>query len=207
MSKADQESSTKVLLATVQGDVHDIGKNLVDIILSNNGYKVYNIGIKVPAETIIEKAREYEVDVIGLSGLLVKSAIVMQEKMPQFRDAGLTQPILLGGAALTPKFVAESCVPGYDQPVVYCPDAFAGLKALRDFEAGTLKPTVWVPGGGRQQDEAGAAGSGGRQGQPCAEAAVSRQAARDGHRCDAAVFRISTSRRCSAGGGGTAGRR
>jgi 5-methyltetrahydrofolate--homocysteine methyltransferase len=144
MTKAENESSTKVLLATVQGDVHDIGKNLVDIILSNNGYKVYNIGIKVPAETIIEKAREYNVDVIGLSGLLVKSAIVMQENMPQFAAAGLTQPILLGGAALTPKFVAKSCVPGYPQPVVYCVDAFAGLKALRDFEAGQLKPTVWT---------------------------------------------------------------
>jgi 5-methyltetrahydrofolate--homocysteine methyltransferase len=144
MTKADQESGVKVLLATVQGDVHDIGKNLVDIIFSNNGYKVYNIGIKVPAETIIEKAREHKVDVIGLSGLLVKSAIVMQENLPQFRAAGLTQPILLGGAALTPKFVAQSCVPGYDRPVVYCADAFAGLKALRDFEAGQLRSTVWT---------------------------------------------------------------
>lgn len=143
MTRADKESGVKVLLATVQGDVHDIGKNLVDIILSNNGYKVYNLGIKVPAETIIEKAREHKVDVIGLSGLLVKSAIVMKENMPQFKAAGLTQPILLGGAALTPKFVAQSCVPGYDQPVVYCVDAFAGLKALRDFEAGQLKATVW----------------------------------------------------------------
>ncbi len=144
MSKADSGSGLKVLLATVQGDVHDIGKNLVDIILSNNGYKVHNIGIKVPAETIIEKAREYNVDVIGLSGLLVKSAIVMQENMPQFKAAGLTQPILLGGAALTPKFVAQSCVPGYPHPVVYCSDAFAGLKALRDLEAGQLKATTWT---------------------------------------------------------------
>ncbi len=144
MDRIEGDSSVKVLLATVQGDVHDIGKNLVDIILSNNGYKVFNIGIKVPAEMIIEKAREHEVDVIGLSGLLVKSAIVMQENMPQFRQAGLTQPILLGGAALTPKFVAESCVPGYDAPVVYCRDAFAGLKALRDFEDGRLKATTWT---------------------------------------------------------------
>jgi 5-methyltetrahydrofolate--homocysteine methyltransferase len=141
MDKADGGSATKILLATVQGDVHDIGKNLVDIILSNNGYKVYNIGIKVGAETIIEKAKEYKVDLIGLSGLLVKSALVMQDSMAQYREAGLTVPILLGGAALTPKFVAESCAPSYPGPVVYCADAFAGLKAVREFEEGHLVST------------------------------------------------------------------
>jgi len=143
MEKIDAESATKILLATVQGDVHDIGKNLVEIILSNNGYKVYNLGIKMSAEAIIAKAQEYDVDVIGLSGLLVKSAIVMQDSMPQYKEAGLKAPILLGGAALTPKFVAESCVPGYDAPVVYCQDAFAGLKAVREFEEGTLSSTVF----------------------------------------------------------------
>ena len=132
---------TRILLATVQGDVHDIGKNLVDIILSNNGYKVYNLGIKVSAETIIARARELNVDLIGLSGLLVKSAIVMQQSLPQFQEAGLEMPILLGGAALTPQFVAESCVPNYRAPVVYCADAFAGLKAVRDFEEGRLVST------------------------------------------------------------------
>jgi len=142
MQKVDHDEGVKVLLATVQGDVHDIGKNLVDILLSNNGYKVFNIGIKVPAETIIQQARELQVDVVGLSGLLVKSAIVMQESMPQFKEAGLDMPILLGGAALTREFVAKSCVPGYDAPVVYCADAFAGLKALKDFEAGKLVSTV-----------------------------------------------------------------
>lgn len=141
LEKADGGSATKILLATVQGDVHDIGKNLVDIILSNNGYVVYNIGIKMPAESIIEKAKEYKVDMIGLSGLLVKSAIVMQESLPQYRDAGLNVPILLGGAALTPKFVAQSCVPGYGGPVVYCADAFAGLKAVREHEEGRLVST------------------------------------------------------------------
>ena len=143
MDKAEDAHGLKILLATVQGDVHDIGKNLVDIILSNNGYKVYNIGIKVPAEIIIAKALEYEVDMIGLSGLLVKSAIVMQETLPQYKEAGLDVPILLGGAALTPKFVAQSCVPGYDQPVVYCADAFAGLKAVQQFEEGKLVATSW----------------------------------------------------------------
>ncbi|MEN6307774.1 MAG: vitamin B12 dependent-methionine synthase activation domain-containing protein, partial [Anaerohalosphaeraceae bacterium] len=144
MDKANQSAKLKILLATVQGDVHDIGKNLVDIILTNNGYCVYNLGIKVPAETIIEKAREYAVDIVGLSGLLVKSAIVMQESMAQYQQAKLNAPILLGGAALTQKFVAESCVPQYDHPVVYCRDAFAGLKAVRDFEQGKLASTVFA---------------------------------------------------------------
>jgi 5-methyltetrahydrofolate--homocysteine methyltransferase len=139
----EKDAGKKVLLATVAGDVHDIGKNLVDILLTNNGYKVYNLGIKVPAETIIDKAREHAVDVIGLSGLLVKSAIVMQESMPQYAAAGLTAPILLGGAALTEKFVAECCVPGYPGPVVYCADAFAGLSAMRALEKGALASTKY----------------------------------------------------------------
>jgi 5-methyltetrahydrofolate--homocysteine methyltransferase len=143
MDKADQSDKLKILLATVQGDVHDIGKNLVDIILTNNGYQVYNLGIKVPAETIIEKAKEYNVAIVGLSGLLVKSAMVMQESMAQYQEAQLNTPILLGGAALTQKFVAESCVPEYGQPVVYCRDAFAGLKAVREFEQGKLTATVF----------------------------------------------------------------
>ena len=143
MEKLSDSGQTSVLLATVAGDVHDIGKNLVDIILSNNGYRVHNIGIKVPAEEIIAKAREYQVDVIGLSGLLVKSALLMKENMAQFQSAGLTQPVLLGGAALTQKFVANDCAPNYEKQVVYCGDAFAGLKAIREFEAGTLQTTTW----------------------------------------------------------------
>ena len=145
LQKSDRESGRKVLLATVAGDVHDIGKNLVDIIFSNNGYRVINLGIKVPAEVILEKAREHRVDAVGLSGLLVKSAIVMKESLPQYREAGLSVPILLGGAALTEKFVAQECVPGYDGPVVYCADAFAGLAAMRELEAGTLRSTTWSP--------------------------------------------------------------
>ena len=158
MEKAEDEAKTSILLATVAGDVHDIGKNLVDIILSNNGFKVYNIGIKVPAEEIISKAHELQVDVIGLSGLLVKSALLMKDNLTQFQAAGLTQPILLGGAALTPKFVAQDCVPNYQQPVVYCADAFAGLKSIRAFEEGKLAATTWeeraIPANrpGTQQD-------------------------------------------------------
>ena len=143
MEKLDDDGKTTVLLATVAGDVHDIGKNLVDIILSNNGYRVHNIGIKVTAEEIIAKAKELSVDVIGLSGLLVKSALLMKDNLSQFQAAGLTQPVLLGGAALTTKFVAVDCVPNYQQPVIYCPDAFAGLKAIREFEAGSLVSTRW----------------------------------------------------------------
>lgn len=143
MPVVQEGHATKILLATVQGDVHDIGKNLVDIILTNNGYKVFNLGIKVPAEVIIEKARELKPDVIGLSGLLVKSALVMKESMRQYREAQLGAPILLGGAALTRKFVALDCAPAYDQPVVYCADAFAGLQAVRDFEAGKLRSTTF----------------------------------------------------------------
>ncbi len=143
MPLVQEGHATRILLATVQGDVHDIGKNLVDIILTNNGYKVFNLGIKVPAETIIQKAIEHKVQVIGLSGLLVKSALVMKESMPQYREAGLDIPILLGGAALTRKFVAMDCGPAYSAPVVYCADAFAGLQAVRDFEAGKLKGTTF----------------------------------------------------------------
>ncbi len=141
MEKIEGEEQTSILLATVAGDVHDIGKNLVDIILSNNGYKVYNLGIKVPSEQIIAKAKELKPDIIGLSGLLVKSALLMKEDLAQYQEAGLTQPILLGGAALTAKFVSSDCVPRYQSPVVYCSDAFAGLKAVREFEAGTLVST------------------------------------------------------------------
>ena len=141
--------------ASAVANLKAAGKNLVDILLSNNGYKVFNIGIKVPAETIIDKARELDVDMIGLSGLLVKSAIVMQESMPQYREAGLKTPIMLGGAALTSDFVATSCVPNYDAPVVYCADAFAGLKALKDFEAGQLKATVATPKNGKARMKPG----------------------------------------------------
>lgn len=144
LDKSDEEKGLKILLATVQGDVHEIGKNLVDIILSNNGYTVYNLGVKVPAETILAKATEYNVDLVGLSGLLVKSAVVMQESMSQYRAGGLDVPILLGGAALTRKFVAQSCVPQYDAPIVYCADAFAGLKAVQDYEQGKLESTTYI---------------------------------------------------------------
>jgi 5-methyltetrahydrofolate--homocysteine methyltransferase len=144
MDKDDRSDAPCILLATVQGDVHDIGKNLVNIILSNNGYRVIDIGIKVSAETIMETVHNTpEIDIICLSGLLVKSAMIMQESMHKYKDAELSKPILLGGAALTRKFVAMDCAPHYDAPVIYCQDAFAGLKAIQDFEKGTLRSTTW----------------------------------------------------------------
>ncbi len=145
MEKEDRSDAPCILLATVQGDVHDIGKNLVNIILSNNGYKVIDIGIKVTAETIIETVlNNPAINIICLSGLLVKSAMIMQESMEKYRAAGLKLPILLGGAALTRKFVACDCAPLYEGPVVYCRDAFTGLQAIQDFEKGTLQTTTWA---------------------------------------------------------------
>ncbi|MBU1233854.1 MAG: dihydropteroate synthase [Proteobacteria bacterium] len=144
MDKNDRGDAPCILLATVQGDVHDIGKNLVNIILSNNGYRVIDLGIKVTAETIIETVlNNPDIDIICLSGLLVKSAMIMQESMGKYKAAGLKHPILLGGAALTRKFVAQDCVPLYDGPVVYCRDAFTGLQAIQDFEKGSLQATTW----------------------------------------------------------------
>ena len=144
MDSNDRSDAPCVLLATVQGDVHDIGKNLVNIILSNNGYRVIDVGIKVSAETIIETVKENpDIDIICLSGLLVKSAMIMQESMAKYTAAGINKPILLGGAALTRKFVAQDCAPQSHAPVVYCRDAFSGLKAIQDFEKGILESSTW----------------------------------------------------------------
>jgi len=156
MDRAGVEDGTKVLLATVQGDVHDIGKNLVDIILSNNGYRVIDAGTNVPASRLIELARAHAVDAIGLSGLLVRSALEMRDSIPRFREAGLDVPILLGGAALTSRFVAEECVPSHSRPVVYCADAFAGLEAVRELEQGRLRPTIHATAAPMEEPAGGA---------------------------------------------------
>ncbi len=144
MDTNDRSDSPCILLATVQGDVHDIGKNLVNIILSNNGYNVIDLGIKVSAEAIIEAVKNNpDIDIICLSGLLVKSAMIMQESMTKYKAANIKKPILLGGAALTRKFVALDCAPLYDAPVIYCRDAFSGLKAIQDFEKDLLESSSW----------------------------------------------------------------
>ncbi len=128
-----------MVIATVAGDVHDIGKNLVDIILSNNGFKVVNMGTKITVEAMIAAVKEHKADVLGMSGLLVKSAAIMAENMKVLEAAGIRVPVFLGGAALTPGFVAEACQPSYSAPVVYCRDAFEGLTHMRTYrETGHL---------------------------------------------------------------------
>jgi len=130
MDKSAEQARNAIVLATVRGDVHDIGKNLVDIILTNNGYTVYNLGIKCEIDTMIQKALEVKADAIGMSGLLVKSTVVMKENLEELQRRGLRLPVLLGGAALTRSYVEEICSPLYDAPVVYCADAFEGLTAM-----------------------------------------------------------------------------
>lgn len=127
MEKNESAVKGKILLATVKGDVHDIGKNLVEIILSNNGYKIINLGIKVPPDQIIEAARRENPDAIGLSGLLVKSAQQMVITAQDLKSAGIDAPILVGGAALTRKFTKNRIAPEYDGIVLYAKDAMDGL--------------------------------------------------------------------------------
>jgi 5-methyltetrahydrofolate--homocysteine methyltransferase len=131
MERADQGGKGRVVLATVKGDVHDIGKNLVDIILTNNGYTVHNIGIKQPIATIIEKAEEVGAHAIGMSGLLVKSTIVMRDNLEELNARGLASyPVLLGGAALNRTYVEGDLRQLYKGRVFYCRDAFAGLRVM-----------------------------------------------------------------------------
>jgi 5-methyltetrahydrofolate--homocysteine methyltransferase len=127
MEKHESSSKGKILLATVKGDVHDIGKNLVEIILGNNGYRVINLGIKVPPEELRRAYREHTPDAIGLSGLLVKSAQMMVITAQDLKNAGIDCPILVGGAALTNKFTRTRIAPEYDGLVVYAKDAMNGL--------------------------------------------------------------------------------
>ncbi|MBI4196709.1 MAG: methionine synthase [Deltaproteobacteria bacterium] len=127
MEKADVTTRGKILLATVKGDVHDIGKNLVEIILKNNGYEVINLGIKVPPEELIRAYHQYRPDMIGLSGLLVKSAQQMVVTAEDLKTAGIQIPLLVGGAALSDKFTRTKIAPSYTQLVLYARDAMTGL--------------------------------------------------------------------------------
>jgi 5-methyltetrahydrofolate--homocysteine methyltransferase len=127
MEKDDSANRGTVMLATVKGDVHDIGKNLVEIIFSNNGYRVINLGIKVPPEVLIQEATKHRPDIIGLSGLLVKSAQQMVVTVEDLKAAGIHVPILVGGAALTKKFTLTKIRPSYGQLVGYARDAMKGL--------------------------------------------------------------------------------
>ena len=130
MEKKADSTKGKVILATVKGDVHDIGKNLVEIILSNNGYKIINLGIKVPPEDLIKAYREHKPDAIGLSGLLVKSAQQMAITAGDLKQAGITVPLLVGGAALSDKFTKTRIAPSYERVVIYCKDAMTGLAMM-----------------------------------------------------------------------------
>ena len=137
MEKVEGSSGKgKIVLATVKGDVHDIGKNLVDIILSNNGYSVVNLGIKQPVNAILDAAVEHEADVIGMSGLLVKSTVVMKENLLEMNARGMSsRPVILGGAALTRAYVEQDLGEVYDGDVRYARDAFEGLRLMDELMA------------------------------------------------------------------------
>lgn len=137
MERVEGETKGRIVLATVKGDVHDIGKNLVDIILSNNGYQVVNLGIKQPVSAILEAADEQKADVIGMSGLLVKSTVIMKENLEEMNSRGLSEkyPVLLGGAALTRAYVEQDLAGLFEGEVRYARDAFEGLRLMDAFMA------------------------------------------------------------------------
>jgi len=164
MEKVEGAEKGKIVLATVKGDVHDIGKNLVDIILTNNGYKVYNLGIKQPVDAMIAEFQKTGSDAIGMSGLLVKSTVIMKEDLVTLNERGLNPPVILGGAALNRRYVEEDLRAIYKGRLFYGEDAFAGLRvmdeivarkklasvgsvALRGVVEGARTPTKAVEGG------------------------------------------------------------
>ncbi|MBL7959060.1 B12-binding domain-containing protein [bacterium] len=136
MEKAGSTQKGTMVLATVKGDVHDIGKNLVDIILTNNGYKVINLGIKCPVDVMLHAVEEHKADAIGMSGLLVKSTMIMKENLEVMAERDLKIPVLLGGAALTRRYVEEDLRAVYDAPLFYCEDAFSGLRVMENLMSG-----------------------------------------------------------------------
>ena len=138
LPKVEKAVDTTLALGTVKGDVHDVGKNLVDIILTNNGFKVNNLGIKVELDDFIQAAKDGHISAFGMSGLLVKSTQVMKENLEALKAQGIDIPILLGGAALTRSFIDEFCRPFYDGPIFYCKDAFDGVTAMSRIEAGNF---------------------------------------------------------------------
>ncbi|MEA3288766.1 MAG: methionine synthase [Campylobacterota bacterium] len=136
LPKIEKATETTLVLGTVKGDVHDVGKNLVDIILSNNGFKVVNIGIKAGITEFIEAAKEHNADAIGMSGLLVKSTNEMKANLEELESHNLDIPVMLGGAALTKAFVDDFCRPVYKGPIFYARDAFDGVVAMQRVEKG-----------------------------------------------------------------------
>ncbi|QDM00390.1 methionine synthase [Aliarcobacter butzleri] len=142
LPKQEKASETTLILGTVKGDVHDVGKNLVDIILSNNGFKVVNIGIKADLGQFVEELNKHNAHAIGMSGLLVKSTAVMKENLEELQKLGIKVPVLLGGAALTKNFVDEYCRTIYDGPIFYCRDAFDGVVSMQRIEKGDENNTA-----------------------------------------------------------------
>ena len=130
MEKADSTNKGTLVLATVKGDVHDIGKNLVDIILTNNGYKVINLGIKQPIDSILDSLAETKADAVGMSGLLVKSTLVMRDNLEIMNERGINIPVILGGAALNRRYVDNDLIPLYEGELFYARDAFDGLHTM-----------------------------------------------------------------------------
>jgi 5-methyltetrahydrofolate--homocysteine methyltransferase len=144
MDKADSTAKGTMVIATVKGDVHDIGKNLVDIIVTNNGYKVVNLGIQCPLEKMLAAVEEHRADAIGMSGLLVKSTLIMKENLAVMQERQLRIPVILGGAALTRRYVENDLRPVYGGTVAYANDAFDGLRFMEQVAAagGTPAPAV-----------------------------------------------------------------
>jgi len=142
MEKVEGQSKGKIVLATVKGDVHDIGKNLVDIILTNNGYTVYNLGIKQPVQDILKAWQEKKADAIGMSGLLVKSVGVMKDNLEELNARGVNVPVLLGGAALTRDYAEDDLANLYKGPLLYCKDAFEGLHMMDAIAGGSVGQVV-----------------------------------------------------------------
>src|SRR5205814_2745512 len=154
MEKADAGGKGRVVIGTVKGDVHDIGKNLVDIILTNNGYEVHNIGIKAPLSAFVEKANEVAADAIGMSGLLVKSTLIMRENLEELNAQGLAEiPVLLGGAALTRTYVERDLRGIYEGRLFYGKDAFEGLHVMDRLAAVRRGATEDDPEWGRVPSE------------------------------------------------------
>jgi len=149
MDRTEGSEKGKIVLATVKGDVHDIGKNLVDIILTNNGYKVYNLGIKVSIDEILKVAQANRVDAIGMSGLLVKSTVVMKENLEEMRHRGINDvPVIVGGAALTRRYVEETLAKIYGGSVYYAQDAFDGLAVMNQLKNADTSRRIKAAGSG-----------------------------------------------------------
>ncbi|GMU35825.1 MAG: methionine synthase [Phycisphaerae bacterium] len=160
MDRVQGEEKGSIVLATVRGDVHDIGKNLVDIILTNNGYKVVNLGIKQPISAIIDAYEQHQADAIGMSGLLVKSTVVMKENLEVLNERGLAPNVILGGAALTRKYVEDDLRNVYDGAVAYAKDAFEGLHLMEQIVEGRFEETTRRTGRASLREAPGEAASG-----------------------------------------------